>query len=37
MVLCPPKSRAGKRIVGISGVIVPKLATDLETFALIAR
>jgi integrase len=32
MVLCPPKSRAGKRVVGIPAVIVPQLAEHLDTY-----
>lgn len=32
MVLCPPKSRAAKRVVGIPGVVVVALTTHLETF-----
>lgn len=32
MVLSPPKSRAGKRVVGIPAVIIPELAEHLDTF-----
>jgi integrase len=32
MVLCPAKSRAGKRVVGIPAVIVPELTEHLESF-----
>jgi integrase len=32
MVLAPPKSRAGKRVVSFPGVIVPTLAEHLDTY-----
>jgi hypothetical protein len=32
MLLGPPKSRAGRRVVGIPGVIVPALREHLATF-----
>ena len=32
MVLGPPKSRAGRRIVGIPGVIIPALHEHLAAF-----